>query len=312
MLAGVAVALGLAFGSFLNVVIHRLPREQSVVTPASRCPVCGASIRAWNNLPVVSWIALRGRARCCGARISPRYPLVELIGGLMAWAILERIVLELPAETVWWMGLLVFAVYLALGLGLVAAAFIDLDFMFLPDEITLGGAVLGLLTVPIRPSVDWADSLVGAAVGFLVVWLLFDLGYRLLRGQSGMGLGDAKLLMLSGAWFGWQGAMFSLLAGAVQGTIVAIVVFLVQGRIEEPEAVRAEREQLRAEIERAEGEERERLEKELELDPIGAEPGEGLGQARVAFGPFLVLATIEYMVLGEELVSSWARGLMLP
>jgi leader peptidase (prepilin peptidase) / N-methyltransferase len=309
LMAGLAVSLGLVFGSFLNVVIHRLPREESLSHPGSRCPACGTSIRPWHNVPVVSWVLLRGKARCCGARISPRYPAVELLGGLFAWAVLETIVLELPPDTVWWRALLVFALHLFLGLGLIAAAFIDLEHMYLPDEVTLGGTALGIASVPLRPELGWVESLAGAAAGFLLIWLPFDLLYSKLRGRPGMGLGDAKLVMLAGAWFGWQGAVFTLLAGAVQGTIVAFVVLAIHGRIEEPEAVRREREELLARIAAAEGDERRRLEEELALDPIGEEPEEGLGKARLAFGPFLVLALIEFQLFGKLLVDEYLRWL---
>lgn len=305
LMAGVAVALGLAFGSFLNVVIYRLPRGESLSHPGSRCPACGAPIRAWQNVPVLGWLLLRGRAGCCGARISPRYPLIELVGGLLAWAILETVVLTLPLETPWWRGLIVFALYLAMGLGLVAAAFIDLEHMILPDEITLGGTALGLLSVPLRADVTWLGALAGAAAGFTMIWLPFDFLYGKLRGHPGMGLGDAKLVMLAGAWLGWPGAVFALLAGAVQGTLVALVILLARGRIDEPEAVVREREALRAEIEAAEGDERARLEAELARDPIGHDPEQGLGKARLAFGPFLALATLEFMLFGRAIVDGY-------
>ena len=304
-IATLAVCLGLAFGSFLNVVIYRLPRERSILRPGSTCPACSAPIRAYDNIPVVSWLLLRGRARCCGARISARYPLIELAGGLLAWAILQRVVLELPPDTPWWGMLASFAVHLALGLALVAAAFIDLEHMLLPDAITLGGTLLGIASVPLRPEATFTDSLLGAAVGFLMVWLPFDLLYRTLRGRSGMGIGDAKLVMLAGAWFGWPGAVFALLAGAVQGTIVALVLFIVHGRIEEPDAVKQERKQRQQQLEAASGEERRALEEELERDPIGREPDQGLGKARLAFGPFLVLAELQYLLFGDVILQQY-------
>ena len=173
LIIGVAVSLGLLFGSFLNVVIYRLPREQSVVSPGSRCPACGTAIRAYDNVPVLSWLALRGKSRCCGARISARYPLVELLGGFFAWALVETVVLDLSPDTVWWRVLLVFGLYLALGLGLIAAAFIDLEHMLLPDEITLGGTLLGIVTVPLRPEATWLGALGGAVFGFVLIWLPF-------------------------------------------------------------------------------------------------------------------------------------------
>jgi leader peptidase (prepilin peptidase)/N-methyltransferase len=297
----IAVALGLAFGSFLNVVIYRLPRGESLSHPGSRCPGCGKPIRAFDNIPVLGWLLLRGRARCCKIWISPRYPLVEALGGLLAWAIVRAIIFELPDETAWWKVVLLFALYLALALGLLAAAFIDLDHMYLPDPITIGGAALGILSVPLRGG-SFVDALLGAALGFVIVWLPFDFLYSKLRGLPGMGLGDAKLVMLAGAWFGWRGALFALLGGAVQATFTALAVFLARGRIDEPEAVIRERRELQALLASSEGEARAELEQEIARDPLAFEPEAGFGKARLAFGPFLALATIEYMLFGDFIV----------
>src|SRR5579871_5674931 len=119
------IAMGLLWGSFLNVVIYRVPRGMSVVRPPSHCPGCGKPIAPYDNIPIVSYLLLRGRARCCGARMSPRYPLVEAIGGALAWAIVERCVLVLPPGTSFARAAAVFAADFAVSLGLVAAAFID-------------------------------------------------------------------------------------------------------------------------------------------------------------------------------------------
>ncbi len=296
-LLGAAIALGLLFGSFLNVVIHRLPREQNIAFPPSTCPACGERIKPYDNIPVVSWILLRGRARCCKARISARYPMIEALGGVIGWGVMDGLVLDLPGYTPLHSALLTFLVYFTLALGLLAAMFIDIEHMILPDEITLGGTALGLLSLPLR-DIDWTDALLGGAIGFLVVWLPFDVLYRALRGQAGMGLGDAKLLMLAGVWFGWVGAVFALLAGAVQGTIVAIAVYATQGRIDEPEAVQKEREELHAELATLSEAERQQALAELGDDILANHPGEGLGQARLAFGPFLILAMFEFMFFG--------------
>ena len=299
----VAVALGLAFGSFLNVVIYRLPRGESLSHPGSRCPGCGQPIRAFDNIPVLGWLVLRGRARCCKTWISPRYPLVEALGGLLGWAIVRAIIFELPDETAWWKVVLLFGLYLALALGLLAAAFIDLDHMYLPDPITIGGTVLGIVSVPVRGN-SFSDAFLGAALGFVIVWLPFDFLYAKLRGLPGMGLGDAKLVMLAGAWFGWRGALFALLGGAVQATFTALAVFLARGRIDEPEAVVRERKKLQALLESSEGEARAELEREIARDPLAFEPEAGFGKARLAFGPFLALATIEYLLFGDYIVQA--------
>jgi leader peptidase (prepilin peptidase) / N-methyltransferase len=308
---GVGVSLGLLFGSFLNVVIYRVPRGESVAFPGSHCPCCGAPIRALDNVPVLGWLLLRGRSRCCKTPISPRYPLVELLGGLLGGALIQTAVLTLPPDTPLWQGAALFCVELALGLGLIAAAFIDLSHMYLPDPITLGGAALGLLSVPLRPGAHWIDSCLGAAIGFAIVWLPFDLLHRLVRGRPGMGLGDAKLVMLAGAWFGWPGALYTLLAGAVQATLVVVAIYALRGRIDEPEAVQQERAELEQELAKLSPEERAEVERELADDPLAGEPEAGFGKARVAFGPFLVLATLELLlfegVIREELFT-WVLG----
>ncbi|WP_437604370.1 prepilin peptidase [Sorangium sp. So ce590] len=300
-----ALCFGLLWGSFLNVVIHRVPRELSVVRPGSRCPACGTPIRAFDNIPVLSYLLLRGRARCCGAPVSPRYPLVEAAGGVLSLAIVELIILQLPWSTPILHALATYTADLALALGLLAATFIDLEHMYIPDAITIGGAVLGVATASLR-SMGFTDALLGAAIGFAVVWLPFVVLYPRIRGgRVGMGLGDAKLLMLAGAWFGWGGALFVLGAGAVQGSIVAIGMLLVRGSIEEPEAVRLEREQIRAELAAMSPEERAAAEKEIAQDPLAEAPGEGFGQARIAFGPFLALATLECLLVGRDVLDAY-------
>jgi len=307
-----AVALGLVLGSFLNVVIYRLPRGENIAFPGSHCPHCGQPIKPHDNIPVVSWLVLLGRARCCKAPISPRYPLVEAIGGLLAWAVMRSIVLELPGDPSLGHALAVFAAYLALGLGLVAAAFIDLEHMLLPDEITLGGAGLGIATVPLRPDIHFKEALLGAAIGFFVVWLPFVVLYEKVRGRPGMGLGDAKLVMLAGAWFGWLGAAFALLAGAVQATAVMLALLAAGRKIEEPATVLEERRLLKEALEQAQGAEREALERELADDPLAVDPEPGMGGARLAFGPFIVLAILEFMFYGPVIRTELLGELFVP
>lgn len=304
LLRAFALCFGLLWGSFLNVVIYRVPREMSVVHPGSRCPACGTPIRPWDNVPVLGYLVLRGRARCCGATLSPRYPLVEAIGGVLSLAILEAIIFRLPEATSIERALAIYIADLALALGLLAATFIDLEHMYIPDPITIGGAVLGVATASLR-EMAFTDALLGAAVGFTIVWLPFVVIYPRIRGRAGMGLGDAKLLLLAGAWFGWGGVLFVLGAGAVQGTVAALAMLLARGKIEEPEAVRQEREQVRLELAAMSPEERAEAEKELAEDPLAEEPGEGIGQARLAFGPFLALATLEHLLIGRDVLGAY-------
>jgi len=227
ILRGFVIFFGLIWGSFLNVVIYRVPREMSVVRPASHCPGCGKPIAGYDNVPVFSYLLLRGRARCCGERMSPRYPMVELIGGALSLAIFEAVIMKMPPEsTPALRALAVYGADLALCMGLVAAAFIDIEHMFLPDRITLGGIVLGIATATLR-GLPIQTAVIGAVVGFLGCWLPFTFLYKGLLGRTGMGIGDAKLLALAGAWFGWQGVVFVLFAGAIHGTLYAAILWIL-------------------------------------------------------------------------------------
>ncbi len=306
-----ALAFGLIWGSFLNVVIYRVPREMSIVRPGSTCPACGKPIRAWHNIPVFGYLLLGGKASCCKAKLSPRYPLVEAIGGVLALAILESVVRHLGPDTTVLRALAVFIADLALALALTAAAFIDLEHMYLPDAITIGGAVLGVATSSFR-GLSFLESLLGAAAGFGIVWIPFVVLYSKIRGKVGMGMGDAKLLALAGAWFGWGGALLILGAGAIQGTMATLAVLLFRGKIEEPEAVKREREEIQKELEAMSPEDRAAAEKELASDPLSEEAGEGVGQARIAFGPFLILATIECLLLGRDVPGLFLAWLDTP
>ncbi|MBI5015970.1 MAG: prepilin peptidase [Deltaproteobacteria bacterium] len=207
--AGVAVAcaFGAVVGSFLNVVIHRLPREESLAFPASHCPHCHARIRARDNVPVVGYLLLRGRCRDCGARIGCRYPLVEALTAALAAGL-----------WVFFGGTVQAAVYFTLAAGLVAVTFIDLDHMIIPDSLSLGGVAVGLLASFVTP-LGWKASLLGAAVGggsLLAVYLAY---YAVTR-REGLGLGDVKLLAAIGAFLGWQAVLFTLFTASVTGAVV--------------------------------------------------------------------------------------------
>ena len=298
----IAFVWGTLWGSFLNVVIYRVPREMSVVHPGSHCPGCSAPVKAVDNVPILSWVLLRGRARCCGARISPRYVVIEALGGFVALAVFEAVVRPLPGDASLVHAASIFLSDFALAMALVAAAFIDAEHMYLPDPITLGGTVFGLLTPSLR-GLAWTDTFLGAAVGFVGVWLPFVVGYKALRGKAGMGLGDAKLTMLAGAWFGWSGVAFAIFAGALQATLAAVVLLLARGKIEEPESVRKDRE----ELERAAAAGDVEAKRLIDEDPLGKPPDEGLMSARMPFGPFLCLAIVEWMLSGGWIADrAWA------
>jgi leader peptidase (prepilin peptidase)/N-methyltransferase len=300
LMRALSFAWGAIWGSFVNVVVYRVPREMSVVRPGSHCPACGAPVAALDNVPILSWLLLRGKARCCGAKISPRYVVLEAAAGLIGVAVVETLVLPLPLETSLFHAATVFLSAFGLAMALMAAAFIDLEHMYLPDAITLGGALIGVLTPGLR-GLTWVDGIVGAGVGFVGVWLPFVVGYKALRGRPGMGMGDAKLTMLAGAWFGWPGVAFAVFAGALQATVAAGIVLAVKGKIEEPEAVVKDRQELQAAA--AGGDEEAR--QILELDPLGAAPDDGIMAARMPFGPFLCLAILEWMLAGAWIADRW-------
>lgn len=296
---GFGVLLGLLCGSFLNVVIYRLPLGLSLIRPSSQCPHCGTKIAPYDNVPVLGYLWLLGRSRCCKQRISPRYPLVELFGGLTGGAVVTMKLLPFAEELTLGNSLLLFWIYLALLLGLIAAAAIDFEHMILPDSITLGGIALGLLSSTIRGEVDLLSSLIGSVVGFVGLWFPFIWLHEKVRGFPGMGLGDAKLLALAGAWLGPAGALITLFLGAVQGTLFAGLALLIAGKIEEPRAVTQQREELLLAIEQADAEEKEVLLQELAADPLGVPPELAPGGPRVAFGPFLALAIFELILFYE-------------
>lgn len=212
-----AAALGLVVGSFLNVVIHRLPRGESLSFPPSHCPRCGAAIRWYDNVPLLSYLLLRGRCRDCRGPISPRYPLVEAATGLLFLAVLGRA----PQ----WPGALH---ALVLGSLCLALALIDLEHMLLPDALTLPGTAFGLLLALLGGPISLLDAslgtVLGAAVPLAIIWV-----YRWLRGVEGMGFGDVKLLAMLGAFLGWQGMLLALALAAMAGALVGVGL-IVAGR----------------------------------------------------------------------------------
>jgi len=208
LLPFLALALGLVVGSFGNVVIHRVPRRESIVFPGSRCPACGDAIPWYLNVPVLSWFVLRGRCRKCAAPISFRYPLVEATTGLLFLAAWLRWGPTWATPVAW--------LFCALGLFL---AIIDLEHQLLPDVLTWPGIVLGLATGWFVPWTTWRDSLLGAALGGLLPMAVLLFWEKVLR-KDGMGWGDVKLMAMVGAFLGWRGALLTLLAGSVLGTVV--------------------------------------------------------------------------------------------
>jgi leader peptidase (prepilin peptidase)/N-methyltransferase len=269
-LAATAAVFGLCVGSFLNVVIHRLPRMMeaqwraecaaiegreapeaapfNLVTPASRCPSCGTAIRAWQNIPLVSWLALRGRCAACRAPISARYPAVELAAGvvaaLLAWRYGFSAALPLAAAYAW---------------ALLALTFIDFDTQLLPDDITLPLLWLGLIANAFGVFTDLRSAVLGAAGGYLILWTVYW-AFKLLAKKEGMGYGDFKLLAAIGAWAGWQALPVAILVAAGLGAVIGSIA--------------------------------------LWLSRKGAD-------TRIPFGPYLALGGIVALVWGHAAVVAW-------
>jgi leader peptidase (prepilin peptidase)/N-methyltransferase len=255
LFAGSAFILGLVIGSFLNVIIYRLPimlerewRSQAaellpaagdsaapappvtperftLSTPGSACPACKAPIRAWQNIPLVSWLLLRGRCASCKAKISVRYPLVELTTGMLSAWVAWHFGFGAPA-----------ACALLVTWALIALTGIDIDHQLLPDSITLplmwAGLLAAVVVGPIAGSpipVSAHDAIAGAASGYGSLWLVFHM-FRLITGKEGMGYGDFKLFAALGAWLGWKLLPLVILLSAATGALLGILMIALRGR----------------------------------------------------------------------------------
>jgi len=235
-----AFGFGLCVGSFLNVVIYRLPKmlergwkaqcaelrgevvaeepAYNLVVPRSACPGCGQQIAAWHNIPVVSWMLLRGRCASCGAPISGRYPLVELLGGIVAALAIGQFGVTptgVSACVLLW--------------ALLALTMIDFDTQLLPDNITLPLVWLGLIVNIWGLFTSLSNAVIGAVAGYLSLWTIYWL-FKLIRGKEGMGYGDFKLLAALGAWLGWQVLPVIVLLSSLVGAAIGITLIVFKGR----------------------------------------------------------------------------------
>lgn len=213
-----AALLGLIFGSFLNVVIYRLPAGRSIVMPRSRCPYCDGEIRFLDNIPVISFLLLRRRCSRCGAPIAWRYPLIELATAALFVACAARFGLTLEAA--------ISALFCMLMLTL---AIIDADHYVLPDRLTLPGIILGLALQPWLPRSTFAEAVAGVLIGAGVLILTINFWYWL-REEEGMGMGDVNMLAMIGAFLGWQGVVVTLASATVAGATFGLAL-LALGRL---------------------------------------------------------------------------------
>jgi len=207
---------GMVVGSFLNVCICRMPKDESIVSPPSHCPYCNYQIRWYDNIPVISYLLLRGRCRGCGSGISLQYPLVELLNGIIALLLFLRF-----GPT------LAFAVLFVFCSALVVITFIDIEHQIIPDEISLSGIVIGFVMSFFLQGHHWLNSLLGILLGGGSL-LLVAYGYQWLTGKEGMGGGDIKLLAMMGAFLGWKSIPFIILVSSLVGSVVGISIMLLQ------------------------------------------------------------------------------------
>jgi len=211
-----AALFGAVIGSFLNVCIHRLPRGTSIVWPASACPACGRPLSWFENIPIASYLFLRGRCRTCGAPISARYLVIEALTAAMF-------------AVAWWYygpGPMLIS-RLIFGCALIVLFAIDLEHHLLPNVITLTGIVIGFLLSFTTDQPGWRSSLIGIVAGGGVLFLIAEIYYRV-RHEEGLGMGDVKMLAMMGAFLGWPLAILSLMIASVAGTIIGIGLIITR------------------------------------------------------------------------------------
>ena len=212
----IIAVFGAVFGSFLNVCIYRIPRNKSIIHPPSACPICGKSIRFYDNIPVVSYALLGGKCRDCGARISLRYPLIELLTAFLFLMIYRRWGLSSELLTQMFFSSL-----------LIVVCFIDYDFQIIPDILSIGGLIAGIIISFVRSDFRFLDALYGVLLGGGVLFVI-AYGYQLIAKREGMGGGDIKLLAMIGAFIGFKGVIFSLVSGSLIGTLVGIPLMVMK------------------------------------------------------------------------------------
>jgi len=279
-----AAIFGALWGSFANVVIVRWPLEMSVVRPASHCFSCKKEIRFYDNIPILSYLVLRGKCRHCGASFSPRYMLVELCMALLSVGVAN--ITLLAEQSTPQQAMAEYFIWFAFVWALVTIAMIDLETYLIPDVITLPGIVLGIAANAFILPLGWMEPLITAVAGYALIRLMFIDGYKLLTGAPGMGEGDAKLLAMFGAFLGVEGTLFALFAGAFQGLIIGVVMVLIR---------------------RKDGEQNEPIfEDENSTDGENfTKPDARFRKAKIPFGPFLALGAMEYYFAGHAFLTAY-------
>ena len=258
-----AFFFGACIGSFLNVCIHRIPREESVVHPRSHCPQCNSPIAWRDNIPLFSYLALRGHCRHCGVYITPRYFLVEMLTAVLFLMVWNRFGLDLRTPIYW----LVVS-------GLILGTFVDFEHMIIPDRVTWGGMIIGLLLSALVPALHGRATLlgglkmsaIGAAAGFGLLFAVAEIG-RFIFKKDAMGFGDVKLLGAIGAFFGWPAVLFTIMVSSLAGSVVGI--YFIVARNQE-------------------------------------------WQSRIPYGPYLALAALIWMLGGDSLWNQYVGWVLRP
>ena len=218
MLSIISVIFGALVGSFLNVCIIRLPKEESIVTPGSHCPHCKKPIKFYDNIPLISYFWLKGKCRQCQGFISAQYPLVEGITALSSLLLIMKFGASLS-----------FLIYFSFVAALIVIAVIDLYHQIIPDVISLPGIGVGLLASLIIPQITFLDSLIGILLGGGSLFIVATL-YQWLFKREGMGGGDVKLLAMIGAFLGWKAVILTILLGSLIGSIIGIIIMVLKGK----------------------------------------------------------------------------------
>lgn len=318
-----SLLFGAIVGSFLNVVIYRVPAGESIVSPSSRCPECGESIRWYDNIPILSWLVLGGECRQCGGSIPIRYSVVEGLTALLSLALWFKVAhrhfdaavmaANLPVTAI----VVPFFLYFAIICLLIVIAFVDLDYYIIPHEFTVPGMVLGLSSpwliewlVPsggmyrFWPPVTPSESVVGFLLGGGSVLAIYFI-YFALRHQEGLGGGDVTLMAFVGAWLGWPSLIFIFFAASLQGIIVAAVSWLSGSDwLKPPDELYSDEEPMPDEGSEHPGTE-DRAGPSGEQEPV-EEPS--TGSLAVPYGPFIVLASLEHFFLGPYLPRILSMG----
>ena len=279
-----AFVWGTLWGSFANVVIHRVPLGLSISRPRSRCPSCETPIAAWDNIPVLSYLLLRGKCRHCDEPFALRYLVVELLAGVLSFALYMKVV-YVPLVAGGGPQLLPWMLWFLFGMALLVITYTDLDHWIIPDVVVLPMALLGVVVAFIDSTwlgITGVEAVVAGGVGY-VTFASINWFYRRFRNIDGLGMGDAKLLLMVGAFTGLPGLVWCVGAGALQGLLISVPMLLLGRNV------------ANSDLQEVHGEDPE----------LGEEdPDAGVTGQRVPFGPFLAVAALEFVLI-REFIEAW-------